>query len=43
MLVFPHCVEIYFTEEALYEIERIRLHRQSFAVERPVKVAKFVA
>jgi hypothetical protein len=26
----------------VHEIERIKLHRQSFATERPVEVAKFV-
>jgi YgiT-type zinc finger domain-containing protein len=43
LVVCPHCGESYFTADTLYEIERIRLHRKSFAVERPVKVAKFVA
>jgi hypothetical protein len=27
--------------ETLHEIERIKLHRKSFAVERPVEVASF--
>lgn len=39
----PHCGEQYFTAETLHEIERIKLHRQNFAVERPVEVAKFAA
>lgn len=27
----PHCGESYFTAKTLHEIERIKLHRQSFA------------
>jgi len=38
----PHCGESYLTAETLHEIERIKLHRESFAVERPVEVANFV-
>lgn len=37
----PHCGESYLTAETLYEIERIKLHRQSFAESRPVSVATF--
>jgi YgiT-type zinc finger domain-containing protein len=37
----PHCGESYMTAETLQEIERIKLHRQSFAIERPVPVAAF--
>ena len=37
----PHCGESYVTAETLHEIERIKLHRKSFAVERPVEVASF--
>jgi YgiT-type zinc finger domain-containing protein len=37
----PHCGESYFTAETLHEIERIKLHRQNFAVKRPVEVASF--
>ena len=37
----PHCGESYLTAETLHEIERIRLHRKSFAVERSVEVASF--
>ena len=36
-----HCGESYLTAETLYEIERIKLHRQRFAQERPVPVAAF--
>ena len=39
----PHCGESYLTAETLHEIERIKLHRESFAVERPVEVAKFTS
>lgn len=28
----PHCGESYLTAETLHEIERIKLHRQSFAL-----------
>ena len=37
----PHCGESYLTAETLHEIERIKLHRQSFAKPRPVSVATF--
>jgi YgiT-type zinc finger domain-containing protein len=37
----PHCGESYLTAETLHEIERIKLHRQSFAHERSVQVAAF--
>ena len=37
----PHCGKSYFTAETLHEIERIKLHRQSFAVKRSVAVADF--
>lgn len=37
----PHCGESYLTADTLHEIERIKLHRQSFAIERPVAVAAF--
>ncbi|RME91118.1 MAG: type II toxin-antitoxin system MqsA family antitoxin [Anaerolineae bacterium] len=38
----PHCGESYFTAETLHEIERIKLHRQSFATKRQVSVVEFV-
>ena len=38
----PHCGESYLTAETLHEIERIKLPRRTFAVERPVAVADFV-
>lgn len=37
----PHCGESYLTAETLHEIERIKLHRKSFATSRPVSVASF--
>ena len=37
----PHCGESYLTAETLHEIERIKLHRKSFAVERPIEIASF--
>ena len=37
----PHCGESYLTAETLHEIERIKLHRQSFAKKRSVPVAAF--
>ncbi len=43
MVSCPNCGESYFTADTLHEIERIRLHRKSFAIERPVEVARFVA
>jgi YgiT-type zinc finger domain-containing protein len=38
----PHCGESYLAAETLHEIERIKLHRQTFAESRPVPVAVFV-
>ena len=37
----PHCKESYLAADTLHEIERIKLHHQSFAVKRPVAVASF--
>lgn len=37
----PHCGESYLTAETLHEIERIKMHRHSWAKERPVAVAAF--
>ena len=37
----PHCGESYLTAETLHEIERIKLHRKSFALPRRVAVADF--
>lgn len=43
LVTCPHCGESYFTAETLHELERIKLHRKSFAVARPVAVARFAA
>ena len=37
----PHCGESYLTADTLHEIERIKLHRRSFAKPRSVAVASF--
>ena len=37
----PHCGESYLRAETLHEIERLRLHRKSLAVERTVEVVSF--
>ena len=41
MVSCPDCGDTYLTAETLHEIERIKLHRQSFAEERSVPVAAF--
>lgn len=41
MVTCTRCGESYFTAETLHEIERIRLHHSSFAVERPVEIASY--
>jgi YgiT-type zinc finger domain-containing protein len=37
----PNCGESYLTADTLHEIERIKLHRKSWAKERNVSVAAF--
>ena len=37
----PHCGESYLTAETLHEIERLKLHRERLAVERPVEIVSF--
>lgn len=37
----PHCGASYLTAETLHELEHIKQHRRSIAVERPVAVAEF--
>ena len=37
----PHCGESYLEAETLHEIERIRLHKKSFSVNRSVPVVNF--
>ncbi|MBC8230852.1 type II toxin-antitoxin system MqsA family antitoxin [bacterium] len=36
-----HCGESYLTAETLHEIERLKLHRKSLAVELPVELISF--
>ncbi|MGH8559523.1 MAG: type II toxin-antitoxin system MqsA family antitoxin [Methylococcales bacterium] len=36
MINCPHCGGSYLMAETMYELERIKLHRKSFATERPV-------
>jgi YgiT-type zinc finger domain-containing protein len=35
------CGESFMTAETLHEVERIKMHRHSFAVKRPVEVTVF--
>ncbi len=37
----PNCGESYLTADTLHEIERIKLHRKSWAQERNIPVAEF--
>lgn len=37
----PHCGESYLQAETLHELERLKLHRKSIAVERSVDVVSF--
>ena len=37
----PHCGESYLTAETMHEIERIKMHRNNFAVKRSVSVAEY--
>ena len=41
VMVCPSCGESYLTASTLHEIERIKLHRRSFASPRNVAVATF--
>ena len=41
IVMCPHCGESYLTAETLHELERIKLHRRSFAKQRKVAVAAF--
>jgi YgiT-type zinc finger domain-containing protein len=38
----PHCGASYFTAQTMHEIERIKMLRQSIAVDRPIPVATFI-
>ena len=37
----PHCGESYLTADTLHEIERLKLHRKSLAIECPIGVVSF--
>lgn len=41
VIVCPHCGESYLHSETLHEIERIKMHRKSFAKKKPVAVAEY--
>lgn len=41
ILVCPHCSASYLEAKTLHEIERIKLHRKSFAKQKPMDVATF--
>lgn len=41
MVSCAHCGESYLTAETMHEIERIKLHRKSLAVERSLDVVSF--
>ncbi|HEX9930037.1 MAG TPA: type II toxin-antitoxin system MqsA family antitoxin [Pyrinomonadaceae bacterium] len=41
VIVCQNCGESYLTAETLHEIERIKLHRKSFAKQRSVAMAEF--
>ncbi len=41
VVICPYCGESYLTAETLHELERIKLHRRTFAKARPVAVASF--
>jgi YgiT-type zinc finger domain-containing protein len=41
VIACPACGEHYMTAETLHEIERIKMHRHSFAIKRPVEVTVF--
>ena len=41
MVSCSNCGESYFTAETLHEIERIKLHRASFASEQLIQIASF--
>jgi len=41
MVKCPHCRESYFDAETLHEVERIKQHRKSLAVQRSVEVVSF--
>jgi len=42
VITCPNCGESYLESETLHEIERIKLHKKTFAVNRSVPVVNFV-
>ena len=41
VITCPHCGESYLEAKTLHEIERLKLHKKSFAVKRQVPVVDF--
>ena len=41
VIACPHCGASYLEAKTLHEIERIKLHRKSFAKQKPLDVATF--
>jgi YgiT-type zinc finger domain-containing protein len=41
VLSCPSCGESYMLAETMHEIERIKMHRHSFAQKRPIEVTVF--
>ena len=41
VITCPNCGESYLVADTLHEIERIKLHKKSFAVKRSLPVAHF--
>jgi len=41
VLVCPHCGASYLEAKTLHELERIKLHRKSFAKQRSLEVAAY--
>lgn len=42
LLSCPNCGESYFTAKTLHEIDKIKKHRQTVAIQRSVSVANFI-
>ena len=38
----PSCGESYLTADTLQKLERLKLHRKSFAVEKSIEVVEFI-
>ncbi|MCI0695397.1 YgiT-type zinc finger domain-containing protein [candidate division KSB1 bacterium] len=41
IIVWPHCDASYLEAKTLHEIERVKLHRKSFAKQKPLDIATF--